>query len=486
MNALFRLFTAFVCALVVAVRLETSADRERSPDEKPGQQRYFAHFPNYILPLYLGMLLPLALLMPSERAEKIALTMCVGVFLHITVYYVILALALPLLRRSLSARVCATLWLLPNYLYVAYNAGMAPRVPRWAIPVSGDVVKVLALVWGAGFLAVLGWKTVGHFSFRSRILEEAWEEQEPETLRLWNAELERAGYAPGKYKLVRSSAVQTPLTIGFFKFSIRVILPERAYTPEELRLIFRHELVHIGREDAATKFFLVFCTAMCWFNPLMWWAVGRSSDDLELSCDETVLLDAEEPTRRQYADLLLRTAGDERGYTSCLSASARALRYRLGRVMQPGKRIVGGLVAGAVFMALFLTSGYVALAFDRGSGAQVIFNGEPEAYTRVEYAANRGGKGNYSNLYDLYNVTDEQALKDYLSALTLCDVGEHYDFSYSENVLDLRYEGPGGKFTLTLSDHVIHGRFPGQDRYRDYFVEDEIDWTYLKSLLVSA
>ena len=67
----------------------------------------------------------------------------------------------------------------------------------------------------------------------------------------------------------------------------------------------------------------------------MWMAMERSAQDMELSCDETVLLEADDVTRRRYAGLLLATAGDSRGFTTCLSASASALRYRLRNVSIP-------------------------------------------------------------------------------------------------------------------------------------------------------
>ena len=71
---------------------------------------------------------------------------------------------------------------------------------------------------------------------------------------------------------------------------------------------------------------MVFCTAMCWFNPLMWVAMRKSADDFELSCDESVLLAQPQPVRRQYAELLLRPAGDARGVATSQSATASAQR----------------------------------------------------------------------------------------------------------------------------------------------------------------
>ena len=62
-------------------------------------------------------------------------------------------------------------------------------------------------------------------------------------------------------------------------------------------------------------------------------AARKSADDLELSCDETVLAGEDSGSRKRYAELILKTAGDERGFTTCLSATATALRYRLKNII---------------------------------------------------------------------------------------------------------------------------------------------------------
>jgi hypothetical protein len=121
---------------------------------------------------------------------------------------------------------------------------------------------------------------------------------------------------------------------------------------------------------------------MCWFNPLMWVAVRKSAEDIERSCDETVLLGADTAERKAYGRLLLDTAGDERGFTTCLSASAKAMRYRLQGVMGTGRRRSGALIVGLIAFLLCMTNGYVALAYGSLSGAEVIYGEEGyEAYT---------------------------------------------------------------------------------------------------------
>lgn len=479
MHTLGRIFFLFTLTIAWIFSIEAAEERERNAQLKPNRGRYGPYFPNTVLPLFLGILvlltLPIPLLWDGGMGKKL-LAMCFSIFLQISLYYVLLALTIPLLRRRCNARVCATLWLLPNYLYLIGNSLISPNVPKWTIYVPKKVLSGLVLIWTVGFLVVMGRKVLSHFRFRLYILRDAVDVTDPAVLSLWREELGRAGYSPKTtFKLVRSPAVTTPLTIGFRKKTIRVVLPERSYTPEELRLIFRHEIIHIGRDDSGTKFFFAFCTAMCWFNPLMWWAMRRSADDLELSCDETVLLDADEGQRRQYADLILRTAGDERGFTTCLSASARALRYRLHWVVNPVKRFTGSFLAGAILFALMFSCGYVALAFDRTTGAELIFAGEdPAAYTfdnNEVYWLNR-----------YVGVKDPEGLKDYLARLSIRDVSQLYELDQGPQKVSVVLEKDGGSVRVTLSDHVLRFRGHGAP-YESYFVEDEIDWAYLDTLL---
>ena len=63
-------------------------------------------------------------------------------------------------------------------------------------------------------------------------------------------------------QVVRSDAVTTPLSIGLYNRTTRIVLPMREYTQEELSLILRHEIIHISRGDPEAKLFLTFCTAM--------------------------------------------------------------------------------------------------------------------------------------------------------------------------------------------------------------------------------
>lgn len=475
------LFSIFIAgALAWSVYRAGERDSDPTPPEK-GQKRYIPSIP-VLLPIILPFVALLLLLSYGGAFTlRSLLSICFPIFLSISLYYALLLPALSLLRRRISARTCAALWLLPNYLYYTVYTYMELPEPRWVLSLPVPMA-VVGAVWAVGFCAVLGWKIIGHLVFRHTLLKDAWPVEDPEWLTLWREEQLNAGFHKARFPLVISPAASTPLSVGLFSRTIRVVVPERDYTQEELRLVLRHELVHISREDSAAKFFLAFCTAMCWFNPLMWMAMERSAQDMELSCDETVLLEADDVTRRRYAGLLLATAGDSRGFTTCLSASASALRYRLRNVVHPLRRTSGALVAGAVMFALIMTCGYTSLAYDPTAGAEVLFPvGQMEDYElRSVY---------WDDGEDVLSCRceDSAALAQVLGELKLARLTGNYTFSQVHPSLELWYQGPGGLTKIQVWEQTLRlnpmGR-PSLDWQQTYYLPDGADLEALAALLV--
>lgn len=378
----FRGLFSGVMSLVFAWAVFSRQDEERTGSSEFEMQRYRPYVSGALLPMFLAAITILASFFYGiPGAARLTLFTSFEIFLTICLYYPVLLLIMPLLRKHISARACAMLWLLPNYLYILAQSYMELPSPLLVIPLNGNWAWILFGLWFAGFVSVLFWKMGEHLLFRYHILNGSSAITDQRVLNIWNELLSETGFKKPKLKLVLSPAAATPLTIGLFRRSTRVVLPDRQYSDEELKLILHHELIHIGREDSWNKFFMIFCAAMCWFNPLMWIAMRKSADDMELSCDETVLLGADDATRKRYALLLLDTSADERGFTTCLSANANAMRHRLRAVTKPGKRHSGALIVGAAFFLLAMSSGYVALAYDGDSGAEVLYQaGEPSEY----------------------------------------------------------------------------------------------------------
>lgn len=481
---LIRGFIASLAALMIAWVIWDRSDNELTPltPEEPSRQRYAPYISNALLPVLVWLILVIGFVTKNVTLTlELWMSACLGIFLHTSFYYLLLMLLIPVFRKYISARACATLWLLPNYLYFTLHGSMQLDRPAWVLPVSKTFISVFCVIWLAGFAVLMSRSCVSHLILRRRLLKNAVPVTDPEILALWKQIQLSAGYKKTPYRLVVSPDVATPLSVGFRKRTIRVILPRREYTPEELELIFRHELVHIGREDSGTKFFFAFCTAICWFNPLMWIAMGRSADDLELSCDETVLLDADETQRRRYADLLLRTAGEASGFTTCLSASARTLRYRLQNVVRPRRRFSGALAVALVFFLLILSCGYFSLSYPAGSGRELIFDGQDPALCAVNNINFDTPDG-----YAYATCRDPQALCAYLEELEFYALTGSYSFSNDENRIIIIFHGPKGAFGVNLTDHTlkITPLYDDTPQKTGYYLREAVDWEYIRSLLV--
>ncbi len=470
-------FVLFICGSVTYVSY-FRRDREAHPEEGE-RPRYTNPFSAYftIPAVLLVIFAAYGLRAGWQKAAGELLDWSFGLFTHISLYYALLLAVLPVLRRHFSARSCGELWVLPTMLYmVEYSFAALPK-PLLVLDVPGKWVRLAGLVWVLGAAAVFLYRVLGHLVFRRWLLHGAKPVTEEEILAVFQAERESAGLKKN-YKLVRTPRAKTPLSIGLFRATTRVVLPEREYTPEELRLIFRHELVHISREDAGTKFFLLFCTAVCWFHPLMWIAMGKSAEDLELSCDETVLLGADAETRRAYGTLILNTAGDSRGFTTCLSASARALRYRLKSILTARRVRNGGLLVGGMLFLFMMTYGCVALRYDVGTGETLLFEGTPEAYTLRTLRWDDGEAAEH------YDCTDEVALLNYLSSLECHRITGNFQ-PEEERELVAIFQGPEGARGIVLSDTQVQlVDIANASRENETWQLQSLpDWAYVTSLL---
>lgn len=485
---LFRVLYSMVIFGVAAWCFYAQGERETGGRKLPrGGSTCFLE--PLLLPGYFLCFLPaLPFFLRSKALLQYILNTLLITLLLLCVYYALLLCALPLLRRCVSPRACAALYVLPTFLYLLCNFyGISNSVPPVVLTLPRRWLRWLLPVWLGGFLLILLWQVCSHIRFRRALLKGAQLVDEGDVYRRWR-NMQMRNRFKRVIPLMVSPRTSTPLTIGLFSRTMRLVLPHTDYAPEELELIFSHELRHIQRADTRTKALLGFCTALCWFDPLMWISRRRVAEDLELSCDELVLYQAPDSTRAQYAGLLLNTAGDGRGYTTCLSAGASSLRYRLKRVVRPASRSSGALLVGLVLGALILSMGCVALADSPGTVWEQILSQVPEG-SAIDHLYFNDDAHRYAKPCRW----DGDALIGYLSSLTVRQV---YTGTYSppavsdERELGVIYTTQENgvvtsRTTVELyEDGTLCAYLPFDDVYRlTYVVEDEIDWSYLSSLL---
>lgn len=352
---------AVIWALGVTANMFREIRRDRGQTKRPlsrGEKTYPID-PLY-LPFGLGFFALVMLIWPGPSVAYMIfkISFLPAIFL-ISAYHSLLYFSLPLIRRLFSSRAIIALWIIPNVLYFFVIHAVQPA-RRLYVTLPAEWFSRLSGLWFAGFSAVMVWFIVSHLRYRTSLLAGAGPVS-PGLSDRWQAAQTRFKVKHPIPALVHP-AITSPLTIGCFNRTMRLVLPDKDYSELDLDLIFSHELTHIQRSDAGTKFFMIFCKALAWFNPLSWLTASQVARDIELSADEAVLTGADQALRRHYAGLIIHNAGCPGGFTTCLSASAESLRYRLQQIMAPRRRLSGVFLIGLTTFLLIMSLGRIGLA----------------------------------------------------------------------------------------------------------------------------
>jgi beta-lactamase regulating signal transducer with metallopeptidase domain len=342
-----------------------------------GRSRFAPAYYPLMLPCLFLFYLLLFLFSELLNSKHVYLTQLFRLLAAAVVYFSLLRALTPLLRKRISAQGCAALWLLPNLLfyfstYLLHGDSLVE--PLFVVWIPRSALWTALGVCSVGFVTVLAGNFFSHLRFRQAVLQDAVPVSAQERdlfLSTWralcfNGNVRPPGFkanmkAGGKLTVLRSPAVDSPLTVGLLEKKRCLILPQRDYSEGELWLIFRHEGIHLLHQDNWLKLTLAFLCAAGWFIPTLWSGMRKASEDLELCCDELVTEGIAEDRRRDYSDLLLTNAGTTRGFTTCLSASASGLRYRMARILHPQKRRAGFLAVLLLSVVFYFLYGMVGV-----------------------------------------------------------------------------------------------------------------------------
>lgn len=156
-----------------------------------------------------------------------------------------------------------------------------------------------------------------------------------------------------------SPFIYTPMMTGFTH--PQIILPDCNYTPIQLEMIFRHELVHYQRKDYLYKLLLLVIGTIHWFNPLVHLLIRKASQDIETSCDSEVIRGQGIAFIKKYLQSILEVAQkscQKKSYNilvTRMESSKDILRRRFTNILAKKERKKGtGLL---IFVFLLCTLG---------------------------------------------------------------------------------------------------------------------------------
>ena len=150
-----------------------------------------------------------------------------------------------------------------------------------------------------------------------------------------------------------SEKVISPAVYGIIR--PRIVLPI-TWADRDLDLVLLHEQTHIRRGDNLWRMLAFVIVALHWFNPVAWIFLKLLLTDLELACDEGVLVKLGTGRRKEYALSLLDSKTGTNVFASAFGGAK--IRTRIENILSYRKMKLISLVA---FAALALAISYVLL-----------------------------------------------------------------------------------------------------------------------------
>lgn len=271
--------------------------------------------------------------------------------------------------------------------------------------ILSNIFAVCAWIWPVGVLFLLGYSV--YTAVRLRCF-------------LSKAQPAAEGTVGGEEENVyEMDGIATPFVFGMIR--PRIYLPAHLQ-PEERRYVLAHERVHIARKDHLVK--LVFWGAVClhWFNPLVWLSFRLMENDMEMSCDETVLRRLGEAVKQEYSRALLSLSCEKAGFhMSPVAFGEGGLKGRIRNILSYQK----GRVVTVAVLAVLLCVLAVGLMLNPAGSKPEELTGEKLAFLNAY--ANAHCSRNGDEIMDMY--ADEETA--YQSLPYLEKVGETYTFGLS-------------------------------------------------------
>lgn len=220
-----------------------------------------------------------------------------------------------------------------------WNGWGAEKVEETAAAITGGTpaAGMWAMIWLLGAILLGAYFLIVYIRYRRMFRESL-----PLTKLLdWESGLVRS------VQLRSSDRISAPLSYGLVRPVI--LFPTCMKWEDDVltTMILKHEMVHIRRFDGVVKAILALCLCLHWWNPLVWILFLLGNRDLELACDEAVVLESDRDLRREYALALIRMEESRSSFGVLYSHfSENAIEERITAIMKMKKTTGLALVCG--------------------------------------------------------------------------------------------------------------------------------------------
>lgn len=219
-----------------------------------------------------------------------------------------------------------------------------------------SILDIIMFLWAAGFLVMIAVHLGSYLGYKMQIRKKGFRIKDKYMLRILY-DLTEELKIRRKIPIIEYSSAGSPMVMGFFHPVL--ILPAEDYSEEELFFILKHELIHLKRHDVYWKLLFIMANAVHWFNPLVWLMQKEAVVDMELSCDERVMLGADYAVRKNYTETLFSMLHKKSARKNPLSTQfldgKRIMKKRFRNILsRSGKRNGVMILICAVIMVICL------------------------------------------------------------------------------------------------------------------------------------
>ena len=201
------------------------------------------------------------------------------------------------------------------------------------------VFFVACMVWLAGVAILLIYTAVSYFILRRRMRM---------AIKLSDGEV--TTHLPKSVTLWMCDRVQSPFILGIVR--PRIYLPH-GMDAETTAHVLAHETTHLRRGDHITKLLAFLLCTVYWFHPLVWVCYVLYCRDMEAACDERVIRDMDDATRRSYAKALLSCASDSHPRPFCPPAFGESdVKSRIKGVLSYKKPLLWLSIVALLILAV--------------------------------------------------------------------------------------------------------------------------------------
>ena len=296
----------------------------------------------------------------------------------VSVLILLLLAVSPLLKRAYVSKWRYYMWLFVAVrllipVRLGIKSAVTVPVPQSIAPlrdtVSADTLSpatILAAIWVLGIAALVIYRVICYISFNRLTKRWRTEITDADILREFRAAKDFAG-VKRDIKIVRCKAVTTPMVFGLIRPVL--LMPDVVFSQEELKIVLKHELVHVRRFDILYKLIITTAQTVYWFNPLMYVMTRAANRDLELACDAEVVKNEDGTYRRRYCEAIMRLVHSGRGahtvLSTCFIFSKKTVLERFKYILDEKIKRSGTLMFAVVALSVVLSGGAVSFATEQ-------------------------------------------------------------------------------------------------------------------------